>query len=123
MFNTDQDSQFTSLAFTDRLLDCGIQISLDGRGRALNNIFVERLWRTVKEEEVYLKEYVTPSEAINGQDAYFPFYNQDAYFPFYNQERLHHSLGYKTPATLYFGQESLPLNRPRTLSGSPDTQT
>jgi putative transposase len=102
VFNTDQGSQFTSLAFTGRLLDCGILISMDGRGRALDNIFVERLWRTVKYEEVYLKEYTTPAKAITGLDAYFPFYNQ---------QRLHQSLGYKTPAVVYFGQESLPIHR------------
>lgn len=102
VFNSDQGSQFTSLAFTGRLLDCSIQISMDGRGRALDNIFVERLWRTVKYEEVYLKEYVTPSEAIEGLDAYFGFYNR---------ERLHQSLGYRTPTAVYFGQALLPLNR------------
>jgi len=95
VFNTDQGSQFTSLAFTGRLLDCGIQISMDGRGRALDNIFVERLWRTVKYEEVYLKEYVTPEDAITGLDAYFPFYNR---------ERLHQSLGYRTPVEVHFGR-------------------
>ncbi len=114
VFNTDPGSQFTRLAFTGRLLDCGIQISMDGRGRALDNIFVERLWRTVKYEEVYLKEDATPKDAITGLDASFPFYNE---------QRLHQSLGYRTPAAVYFGQESLPIHRHPQLAVAPDTQT
>jgi putative transposase len=102
VFNTDQGRQLTRLAFTGRLLDCGIQISMDGRGRALDNICVERLWRTVKYAAVYLKESVTPSDAIMGLDTYFPFYNR---------ERLHQSLGSKTPSAVYFGQEFLPCSR------------
>src|SRR5919201_722066 len=66
IFNTDQGAQFTSLDFTERLVSAGIQISMDGRGRALDNVFVERLWRTVKYEEVYLKDYETPREAMQG---------------------------------------------------------
>lgn len=92
IFNTDQGSQFTSVAFTSRLEAAGIVISMDGRGRALDNIFVERLWRTVKYEEVYLKAYQTVAEAIAGLEAYFRFYNE---------ERLHQSLGYRTPAAIY----------------------
>lgn len=92
IFNTDQGSQFTSIAFTDRLLKGGITISQDGRGRALDNIFVERLWRSLKYEEVYLKSYRSVPEAIQGIGDYFRFYNHD---------RLHQSLDYQTPAVVY----------------------
>ncbi len=94
IFNTDQGAQFTSLAFTERLRQGEIQISMDGRGRALDNIFVERLWRSVKYEEVYLREYNTVQEAKQGLGRYFGFYND---------ERLHQALGYRTPATVYRG--------------------
>ncbi len=93
IFNTDQGSQFTSLEFTGRLLEAGVQISMDGRGRALDNIFVERLWRSVKQEEVYIKEYTTVAEAVAGLGSYFDFYNST---------RLHQSLDYLTPASVYF---------------------
>jgi putative transposase len=93
IFNTDQGAQFTSAAFTQRLETQGIAISQDGRGRALDNIFVERLWRSVKYEEVYLKSYGSVKEAISGLDAYFHFYNH---------QRLHQSLAYQTPATIHF---------------------
>lgn len=92
IFNTDQGSQFTSEVFTTRLLERQIQISMDGRGRAFDNIFVERLWRSVKYEEVYLKDYRNVSQAREGLSDYFEFYNR---------ERLHQSLGYKTPETVY----------------------
>jgi putative transposase len=92
IFNTDQGVQFTSNDFTSRLLQSNIRISWDGRGRALDNIFVERLWRSVKYEEVYLKDYQTVSEARKGLAAYFQFYNC---------ERYHQSLDYKTPFTVY----------------------
>jgi putative transposase len=92
IFNSDQGSQFTSQEFTQRLLQRQIRISMDGRGRAMDNIFVERLWRSVKYEEVYLKDYETVSEAIAGLGAYFRFYNN---------ERLHQALGYRTPAAVY----------------------
>ena len=92
IFNTDQGAQFTSREFTSRLLSAEITISMDGRGRALDNIFVERLWRTVKYEDVYLKAYETPSEASAGLGDYFRFYNG---------ERPHQALGYRTPAVLY----------------------
>ena len=92
IFNSDQGSQFTSEVFTERLRERRIQISMDGRGRALDNIFVERLWRSVKYEEVYLKDYQGVMEAIQGLRAYFEFYNG---------ERLHQSLNYKTPAAVY----------------------
>jgi putative transposase len=92
IFNSDQGSQFTSTEFTGRLLAQGILISMDGRGRALDNIFVERLWRTVKYEDVYLKEYQSVTSTVRGLGAYFEFYNGT---------RLHQSLGYKTPAEVY----------------------
>ena len=94
IFNTDQGAQFTSRAFTERLRRGGIQISMDGRGRALDNVFVERLWRTVKYEEVYLREYSTVREAQQGLRRYFGFYND---------ERLHQALGYRTPTAVYRG--------------------
>jgi putative transposase len=92
IFNTDQGAQFTSQAFTGRLLAHGIKIRRDGRGRALDNIFVERLWRSVKYEEVYLKDYRQVPAAIDGLSGYFTFYND---------ERLHQSLDYKTPTAVY----------------------
>jgi putative transposase len=94
IFNSDQGSQFTSADFTGRLETAGVKISLDGRGRALDNGFVERLWRTVKYEEVYLKDYGTPREAIQGLEQFFQLYNR---------QRPHQALGYPTPATVYFG--------------------
>ena len=92
IFTTDQGSPFTSHAFTGRLQAADVQISMDGRGRALDHVFVERLWRSVKSEEVYLKSYPTVPAAIDGLGAYFRFYNE---------ERLHHSLAYRTPAAVY----------------------
>jgi putative transposase len=92
IFNTDQGSQFTSKDFTKPLKDAGIAISMDGRGRALDNVFVERLWRSVKYECVYLYDWSSPVEARAGLSEYFRFYNQ---------ERLHQSLGYKTPSEVY----------------------
>jgi putative transposase len=95
IFNTDQGAQFTSEVFTNRLEKQDITISMDGRGRAIDNIFIERLWRTVKYEEVYLKDYVNVLEAVC---------NLKSYFIFYNYERPHQSLGYQTPAAIYFGK-------------------
>ncbi len=92
IFNSDQGVQFTSKEFTGRLLSADITISMDGRGRALDNIFVERLWRTVKYEDVYLKGYETPKEVYSGLCDYFQFYNE---------ARPHQALGYKTPAQVY----------------------
>jgi putative transposase len=94
IFNSDQGVQFTSTQFTQRLQTADIRISWDGRGRALDNIFVERLWRSVKYEEVYLKDYPTVPQAVQGLNAYFAFSNQ---------ERLHQALDYQTPATVYWG--------------------
>jgi putative transposase len=92
IFNSDQGVQFTSAGFTSRLLGSGVQISMDGKGRALDNVFVERLWRTVKYEDIYLKDYTIPREAEEGLQLYFRFYNE---------ERLHTSLGNRTPASVY----------------------
>jgi len=94
IFNTDQGAQFTALAFTDILEAAPIRISMDGRGRALDNIFVERLWRTVKYEDIYLKDYANVPALITGLTHYFTFYNE---------ERFHQSLGYRTPAQVHFG--------------------
>ena len=92
VFNTDQGSQFTSIDFTKVLLDTGVHISMDGKGRVFDNIFSERLWRTVKVEEVYLRDYQTVTEAR---------YYLGRYFEFYNNDRLHEALGYRTPAEVY----------------------
>ena len=92
IFNTDQGSQFTSIDFTKILLNACVQISMDGKGRVFDNIFSERLWRTVKVEEVYLRDYQTVAEAR---------YNLNRYFEFYNNQRLHQALGYRTPAEVY----------------------
>jgi putative transposase len=92
IFNSDQGSQFTSEQFTGELAGRQIAISMDGRGRCMDNIFVERLWRSLKYEEVYLKDYASVPEARAGIERYFRFYNH---------ERLHQSLGYRTPAEIY----------------------
>ena len=92
IFNTDQGSQFTSLDFTQLLLKHHIKISMDGRGRALDNIFIERLWRTVKYEDIYIKDYVTIPALINGFTVYVTFYNT---------ERPHQSLCDRTPDVVY----------------------
>jgi putative transposase len=93
IFNTDQGSQFTSDRFTGLLLHEGVTISMDGRGRAFDNIFVERLWRSVKCEEVYLHDYEDAPACIAGLRSYFRFYNEN---------RPHQALGYKTPQEVYF---------------------
>jgi putative transposase len=101
IFNSDQGSQFTSPIFTGRLEKEGIAVSQDGRGRALDNIFIERLWRSVKYEDVYPKRYTSPREAFN---------ELGKYFYFYNNERIHQSQDYQTPATVHFKQPNS-LNR------------
>lgn len=98
IFNSDQGSQFTSAEFAGRLTEAGVSISRDGRGRVFDNIFVERLWRSVKYEEVYLKAYETVREAKEGLGSYFRFYNT---------ERLHEALDYRTPLEVYLGKERL----------------
>jgi len=94
IFNSDQGAQFTSEEFTGRLESAGIVISMDGRGRALDNVFTERLWRSVKYEEVYLKDYAGVPDTIA---------NLKTYFRFYNFDRPHQSLDDQTPASVYFG--------------------
>jgi len=97
VFNTDQGVQFTADGFTGRLATAGVAISMDGRGRCLDNVFVERLWRSVKYEDVYLRGYETVPELERGLAAYFRFYNEG---------RFHQSLEYRTPAQVYRGIES-----------------
>jgi putative transposase len=92
IFNSDQGSQYTSGPFTDVLKSAGIQISMDGRGRVFDNIMVERLWRSVKYEEVYLKDYTNPRDAQK---------QLGLYFEFYNEERFHESLDYRRPGDVY----------------------
>ena len=94
IFNSDQGSQFTAAAFTGRLESCGVAISMDGRGRVIDNIFIERLWRTVKYEEVYAKDY---ADAWEAEDCL------STYFHFYSHERIHQALDYQTPAAVYGG--------------------
>ncbi len=94
IFNTDQGSQFTSNDFTTTLLDKNIAVSMDGRGRVFDNIFTERLWRSVKYEEVYIKGYQQYRDAKEGLGTYFPFYNN---------LRFHQSLAYKTPHEVHHG--------------------
>ena len=114
IFNTDQGSQFTSESFTGVLRDQGIQISMDGKGRYLDNIFVERLWRSVKYEEVYLKAYQNGTEARKGIGAYLDFYNR---------QRPHQALGYRTRGQVF--EEEPPGNclqgRERVLPSSSQT--
>jgi putative transposase len=93
IWNSDQGSHFTRPQYCDLLRGANVQISMDGKGRALDNIFTERLWRSVKYEEVYLHEYVSPKEARS---------HLQNYFEFYNQRRLHQALEYQTPAEVYF---------------------
>ena len=92
IFNTDQGSQFTSLSFVNKVLDNNIKLSMDSKGRALDNIFIERLWRSLKYEDIYLKEYQSIPELFEGMKNYFYFYNN---------KRMHQSLKYKTPAEIF----------------------
>jgi putative transposase len=94
IFNSDQGPQFTSEKFTGELETRGITISMDGRGRCFDNIFIERLWRSLKYEEIYLRDYALVQEARAGIGKWFRFYNH---------QRPHQSLGYRTPAKLYLG--------------------
>jgi len=96
IFNTDQGVQFTAHAFTSALEEAEIRISMDGKGRALDNVFIERLWRTVKYEDIYLREYETVPMLYAGLDSYFQFYNH---------ERSHQSLDYATPAEAHFAKD------------------
>ena len=108
IFNTDQGSQFTSEAFTSILLAQGVQVSMDGRGRCMDNVFVERLWRSIKYEEVYLKAYQNGTEARKGIGAYLAFYNQ---------ERPHQALGYRSPGQVFHAvsPQTCLLEHPRAL--------
>jgi putative transposase len=99
IFNNDQGSQFTSIEFTQKLLDAKIRISMDGRGRVFDNIFIERLWRTVKYGNIYINEYQTVTDVRGGLKPYFNTYNT---------ERLHQSLDYQTPWEVYSGLKFLP---------------
>jgi len=102
IWNSDQGSHFTSLQYIHLLLAHNVRISMDGKGRALDNIFTERLWRTIKYEEVYIKDYATPREARASISDYLRFYNE---------QRVHQALDYRTPAEVYFapsGKESTP---------------
>ena len=99
IFNTDQGAQFTSAAFTRVLKAHGVTISMDGKGRWLDNVFVERLWRSVKYEDIYLRAYETPTALGAGLARYFQFYNG---------RRRHAALNRRTPDTVYFGQADLP---------------
>jgi putative transposase len=93
VFNTDQGAQFTSAEFTDRLKAQQILISMDGRGRALDNAFIERLWRTLKYEDIYLRDYQSVPDLYHGLTDYFRFYNH---------QRPHSALGGKTPAEVHW---------------------
>lgn len=97
IFNTDQGAQFTSEAFTRVLLENGVKISMDAKGRAFDNIFIERLWRSVKYEEVFLHDYYSAIEAKQ---------RLREYFKYYNHKRHHQGLDYKTPAEVYFGKNA-----------------
>ncbi len=99
IFNTDQGSQFTSREFTGMLQQSQVRISMDGRGRALDNVFVERLWRSVKYEDIYIKDYSSIPVLLEGLEAYFTFYNH---------ERLHQSLGYRPPVQVHFDSTDNP---------------
>jgi putative transposase len=103
IWNSDQGTHFTSVQYTQLLLDAGVQISMDGRGRAMDNIFTERLWRTIKYEEVYLKEYASPRDARRSLAEYLDFYNY---------RRLHQALDYQTPAALYGAQMTNTYDQP-----------
>jgi len=93
--NSDQGSQFTAIPFVNCLRDACVRISMDGRGRALDNVFTERLWRSVKYEDVYPKDYRSPRESLSGLTQYFRFYNY---------ERPHQSLDYRTPAEVFYAR-------------------
>lgn len=99
IFNTDQGTQFTAERFTAAVVNAGVRMSMDGRGRAPDNVFVERLWRSVKYEDIYLQNYETGEALLEGLQRYFRFYND---------ERPHQSLGYRTPASVHLEEEKGP---------------
>lgn len=96
IWNSDQGRHFTSPQYTQLLEQAGVQISMDGKGRALDHIFIERRWRTVKYEDVYVRDYRSPRDVRTGLKAYLKHYNE---------QRPHSALGYRTPAEVYFGSE------------------
>jgi putative transposase len=98
IWNSDQGSHFTSPLYTRLLSEAGVRISMDGKGRALDNLFIERLWRSVKYEDVYLHDYTSPRETRLGLGQYLRQYNE---------QRPHSALEYRTPAAVYFGKEQL----------------
>ncbi len=102
IWNSDQGSHFTSPQYLQRLIDAQVQISMDGKQRVFDNIFTERLWRSVKYEEVYLHDYASPRDARQGLTRYFRFYNKD---------RPHQALDYQTPAEVYFRKEAPTLQK------------
>jgi putative transposase len=113
IWNSDQGSHFTSPQYVERLQEASVQISMDGKGRALDNIFTERLWRTIKYEEVYLHDYITPRVARQGLTRYLEFYNH---------ERPHQALNYRTPAELYSGEHpTIQVANRLTLKGAETT--
>lgn len=97
ILNSDQGSQFTSNDYVTLVVNAGVRISMDGRGRALDNVFTERLWRSLKYEEVYLKEYASPRDARPGVAGWLRFYNH---------ERVHQALGYRAPTEVYHAMEA-----------------
>jgi putative transposase len=115
IFNSDQGAQFTSAEFTSRLLDRAVAISMDGRGRALDNVFIERLWRSLKYEDIYLKDYVTVDELYEGLTRYFFLYNH---------ERFHQALDYQTPYHVYhWGHENHSRRREGDRRSRPRVET
>ena len=111
VFNTDQGSQFTSGGFIHVLQEHGVKISMDGKGRYRDNIFVERLWRTVKYEDVYLKAYTSASEARR---------ELGAYFRFYNNQRPHQALDYRTPAEVFHQVRNAPAEESKVTEAPPE---
>lgn len=107
IFNSDQGSHFTSPQYLDLLVAAGTQISMDGKRRAIDNVFTERLWRSIKYEEVYLNEYSSPAEVRR---------RVGEYVVFYNEERPHQSLGYRTPASVYWAKDSSNGNEPTAIN-------
>src|SRR5215467_7537351 len=112
ILNSDQGSHFTSPQYTTLLKAHAVRISMDGKGRALDNIFTERLWRTVKYEHIYLQDYQSPREARQGISHYLRYYNQ---------QRPHQSLDYATPAEVYFGLKQLSNHVVRTEEETPSS--
>ena len=106
--NTDQGVQFTSAGFLEELESRGIRVSMDGKGRFLDNIFIERLWRSLKYEEVFIKAYGSVAEARQSIGGWLRFYNE---------ERLHQALGYRTPCAVFDGEAHEPMDNTSALNG------